>query len=43
MEIILTSLCIAISGGIIGWIVGYNQGSKDIDTIYKDVYDIKEV
>jgi len=43
MEVILTSLCIAICGGIIGWIVGYNQGSKDIDAIYKDVYNIKEV
>jgi len=43
MEIILSALCIAISGVIIGWIFGYNQGSEDIGNIYKDVYDIKEL
>ena len=43
METILISLCIAISGGVIGYIFGYRHGSGDVDRIYKDVYDIKEV
>ena len=42
METILISLCIAISGGVIGYIFGYRHGSGDIDRIYKDVYNIKE-
>ena len=42
MENILIALCIAISGGVIGYIFGYRHGSKDIDRIYKDVYNIKE-
>ena len=43
METILISLCIAICGGVIGYIFGYRHGSGDVDRIYKDVYDIKEV
>ena len=42
METFLISLCIAISGGVIGYIFGYRSGSSDIDRIYKDVYNIKE-
>ena len=42
METILISLCIAISGGVIGYLIGYRHGSSDIDRIYKDVYDIRE-
>ena len=40
METILISLCIAISGGVIGYIFGYRHGSGDMDRTYKDVYDI---
>ena len=43
METILISLCIVICGGVIGYIFGYRHGSGDVDRIYKDVYDIKEV
>ena len=42
METILISLCIAISGGVIGYIFGYNHGSGDTDRAYKDIYNIKD-
>ena len=41
-ETISISLCIAISGGVIGYIFGYRHGSGDIDRAYKDVYNIKD-
>jgi len=43
METILISLCIAVSGGVIGYIFGYRHGSSDMDRNYKDVYNIREV
>ena len=42
METILISLCIAICGGMIGFILGYRSGSGDMDRTYKDVYNITE-
>jgi len=41
-ETISISLCIAISGGVIGYIFGYRHGSGDIDRAYKDIYNIKD-
>lgn len=31
-----------ICGGVIGYLVGYRHGHKDMERIYKDVYDIKD-
>ena len=42
MENILIALCIAISGGVIGYIFGYRHGSSDMDRNYKEAYNIKE-
>jgi len=42
MEMVLIAGCLVICGGAIGWLVGYNQGAKDIGNIYKEVYEIKD-
>ena len=35
---VIISLCIMICGGVIGYIVGYNHGSKDTSDAWKSVY-----
>jgi uncharacterized integral membrane protein len=42
METILISLCIAICGGLIGFIFGYRSGSSDMDRNYREAYNIKD-
>ena len=42
MESIVYGICIAIYAFIIGYISGYNKGSKDMKNIYTDVYGHKE-
>jgi len=42
MEMVLIAGCLVICGSAIGWLVGYNQGAKDIGNIYKEVYEIKD-
>jgi mannose/fructose/N-acetylgalactosamine-specific phosphotransferase system component IID len=41
-NIVIIASVIVIASGMVGYFIGYRQGSESMDKIYKDVYNIKE-